>query len=207
MSLNLKEVGSNLNSISTDKIKYNVARIITVSEVEGPFKRMAIWFQGCDIGCLGCCNPELQLFIIANIMTFEQILNLILDTKEKHGIEGVTFCGGEPSLQHNLHVLGLKLRELNIGTIMFSGKYIEQLPKALIESMDMILDGPFILSKLEKERRLLGSTNQRIINITDRYKNHVNWFYDKKEMIQEINMSDALYFNGDALVDNSKKRF
>jgi anaerobic ribonucleoside-triphosphate reductase activating protein len=165
---------------------------------------MAIWFQGCDIGCFGCCNPEIQTFKVANIMTFDQIINLILETKEKHDIEGVTFCGGEPSLQQNLYLLGNRLRELNIGTIMFSGKHIEQLPRVLVESMDMILDGPFILSKLEKERRLLGSTNQRIINITNRYINQMNWFYDKKEMIQEVNLSEAMYFNGDAIVDNEK---
>lgn len=193
-----------LNSTQTSSIKFNVARIITVSEVEGPFKRMAIWFQGCDIDCFGCCNKELQEFKIANVMSFDQLLELIIETKKTYEIEGVTFCGGEPSLQRHLHLLGLKLRELNIGTIMFSGKYVEQLPKELVNSMDMILDGPFVLSKLEKERRLLGSTNQRIVNITNRYENHLDWFYSKKEMIQEINLSDAMYFNGDALVDNSK---
>lgn len=188
--------------MQTKNIKFNVARIITCSEVEGPFKRVAIWFQGCDIGCPGCCNLELQEFTVANIMTFDELLNLIIESKVKYDVEGVTFCGGEPSLQRNLHVLGLRLRELNIGTIMFSGHYVEQLPSELVNSMDMILDGPFIIHKLEKERRLLGSTNQRIIPVTQRYKNQINWFYDKKEMIQEINLAEEIYLNGDALVDN-----
>ncbi len=191
-----------MNLTQYKSVKFNVARIITCSEVEGPYKRMAIWFQGCNIRCPGCCNEDLQEFKVAHIMSYQKLLELILDSKVKHNIEGVTFCGGEPSLQKNLHLLGLKLRELNIGTILFSGFYIEQLPKELVESMDLILDGPFMIQNLEHNRRLIGSTNQHIIPITSRYLNQINWFFDNKQMIQEVNLSDGIYLNGDALVDN-----
>lgn len=188
--------------MQTNNMKFNVARIITCSEVEGPFKRLAIWFQGCDILCKGCCNPELQALKKANILNFDQLLNIILNAKKDYDIEGVTFCGGEPSLQQHLPLLANKLRDLGIGTIMFSGHYIEELPSELVNSMDMILDGPFVLEELETERRLLGSKNQRISLVTNRYKEYINWFFDKKELIEEINLSDVIEINGDALVDN-----
>ena len=105
-------------------------------------------------------------------------------------------------MQQHLPLLANKLRDLGIGTIMFSGHYIEELPSELVNSMDMILDGPFVLEELETERRLLGSKNQRISLVTNRYKEYINWFFDKKELIEEINLSDVIEINGDALVDN-----
>ena len=73
--------------MQTNNMKFNVARIITCSEVEGPFKRLAIWFQGCDILCKGCCNPELQALKKANILNFDQLLNIILNAKKDYDIE------------------------------------------------------------------------------------------------------------------------
>ena len=83
-------------------IKFNVALINTCTEAEGPFKRMAIWFQGCNIKCKECCNPELQEMKPAHIMTLEAILDIAKKSKIDNGIEGVTFLGGEPTLQSHL---------------------------------------------------------------------------------------------------------
>ena len=35
-----------------------VADIVAETVVEGPGKRLAIWVQGCEIRCPGCCNPR-----------------------------------------------------------------------------------------------------------------------------------------------------
>ena len=74
--------------------KLNIAHINLCTEAEGPYKRMAIWFQGCNIRCEGCCNPELQDFKIANIITIRDVLEIIDDSCKKNGIEGITFLGG-----------------------------------------------------------------------------------------------------------------
>lgn len=184
---------------SLSNIKFNIGRIHTCTEVEGPFKRLAIWFQGCDIGCPGCCNPELVDFRPAHIISLEKLLEIIIESKNQNDIEGVTFIGGEPSLQKNLHVLALELRKINLGTIMFSGHYLKELSKELIDTMDIIIDGPFIASKLDNTRRLIGSTNQGIHLLTKRYKEHVSWFFENNQLIQEINVMDEIYTNGDVI--------
>lgn len=82
---------------------------------------------------------------------------------------------------------------------MFSGHYLKELSKELIDTMDIIIDGPFIASKLDNTRRLIGSTNQGIHVLTRRYKEHVSWFFENNQLIQEINVMDEIYTNGDVI--------
>ena len=35
-------------------------------------------------------------------MTLDELIAVIKDAKDKHGIEGVTYSGGEPTLQQSL---------------------------------------------------------------------------------------------------------
>lgn len=186
-------------------IRFNVARLVTCTEVEGPFKRAAVWFQGCNIGCLGCCNSDITSFRIANVITLEELMQVIVKAKQEFGIEGVTFSGGEPTLQLGLEELCRQLHFHRLGIILFTGRLIHELPDSLVKTIDLIIDGPFQLHNLETERRLIGSKNQRLIDISGRYKNDLNWYTTKKEIIEEINVADHIYIHGDATVDNEKQ--
>lgn len=179
-------------------IKFNVASINKCTEVEGPFKRLCIWFQGCDIHCKGCCNPDYQAFAVRNLMTLDELVAVIKDAKEKYGIEGVTYSGGEPTLQQNLPVLTSKIKELGLGVISFTGHLYEQVEEQL-GGCDMVLDGAFDESKLETKRKILGSTNQRILCLTDRYKNCVEWFLTPTTKSIEINVGSTIFANGDKI--------
>lgn len=180
-------------------IKFNIAEIITCTELEGPYKRLAIWFQGCNLNCKGCFNPKLIPLTKANILSLNQVLDIIYDSKQKNNIEGVTFLGGEPTLQQHLNVLCEKIQKMGLGIILFTGKQYEDLSENLVQNVDMIIDGPFILQKLENKRRIIGSTNQKIINISKRYINDLNWFYNYKEDNYEINVGDKILITGEAI--------
>ena len=58
-------------------IKFNVASINKCTEVEGPFKRLCIWFQGCNIHCIGCCNPDYQALIPKMLFSIDELVNII----------------------------------------------------------------------------------------------------------------------------------
>jgi len=184
---------------STKEIKFNIAFINTCTEVEGPFRRVAIWFQGCDLRCPGCCNPHFQEIKAEHILSLEQIIEIVSESKAKNGIEGVTFSGGEPSLQIGLPILARRLRDMDIGTIMYTGHYARDLSDDLINSMDLVIDGPFLVEKADKERKIIGSTNQRIIVITERYRSNTVWYIENSRHKTEFNASDFLYVNGDVL--------
>jgi anaerobic ribonucleoside-triphosphate reductase activating protein len=176
--------------------KFNIAYIKLATKTEGPFTRTCIWFQGCNIKCPGCANVDLQSLEPRNIVTLEQLLNIVKEAKEKYDIEGVTLSGGEPTLQKELHVFNQEIRKMGLGIIMFTGKNIKELDDELIESVDLIIDGPFIESKLDEKRILLGSTNKKLHFITDRYTKHKDYF-DNEVSINEITVEDYIFINGD----------
>ncbi|MDD3322175.1 MAG: 4Fe-4S single cluster domain-containing protein [Paludibacter sp.] len=181
--------------------KLNVAHINMCTEAEGPFKRMAIWFQGCNILCEGCCNPELQPIVIAHIMTVQEIVDIALESQKLYGIEGVTFLGGEPTLQEGLCVLAKIMANNGFGTILFTGRTVEYLDKEMVESVDLIVDGKFDEQQIDNTRNLIGSKNQRIHLITDRYNKYEDWFHKVREKRVEINISQSteLFISGDIM--------
>ena len=181
--------------------KLNIAYINTCTETEGPYKRLAIWFQGCNILCKGCCNSELQSLKIRHVMTVEELFNIILVSKEKYDIEGVTFLGGEPTLQKGLISLVSLLKMNNIGTILFTGKRIEMLDNDLVSNLDLIIDGKFEASKIDTKRNLIGSENQNIYFLTNRYEKDEKWFFEKREKKIEINImkENSIFISGDVI--------
>ena len=181
--------------------KLNIAYINTCTETEGPYKRLAIWFQGCNILCKACCNPELQALRIRHIITVEELFNIILDSKDKYDIEGVTFLGGEPTLQEGLISLAFLLKVNNIGTILFTGKKIEMLDNDLINNLDLVIDGKFEVSKIYAKRNLIGSENQNIYFLTNRYEKDEKWFFEKREKKIEINImkENSIFISGDVI--------
>ena len=63
-----------------------------------------------------------------------------------------------------------------------------------------LLKPAYVSEEKETKRRLLGSENQRILCLTDRYKNDVSWFdTDKNGKSVEVNMSDKIVINGDKI--------
>ena len=130
-------------------IKFNVASINRCTETEGPHKRLCIWFQGCNIHCEGCCNPDYQPFEIRHIISLEEILSIVRESKERFGIEGVTYSGGEPTCQKNLPILTNAIKSLGLGVISFTGRNYDDV-RDLLDSIDMVLDGKFDAEEKEK---------------------------------------------------------
>ena len=177
-------------------IKFNVAYIKLLTKIEGPFDRCCIWFQGCNINCKGCGNPDLQALKPNHIVSEDELLNIILMAKDKYKIEGVTLTGGEPSLQIGLKSLNTKIHDLGLGIIMFSGKARESLDKELVDSVDLLIDGPFIEDQIDRERILLGSKNKRLHFITDRYTEEKDYFNSTVSQ-EEVVAEDYIFINGD----------
>lgn len=180
-------------------IKFNVASINCCTEIEGPNKRLTIWFQGCTLHCHGCCNPDYQALEPRNILTIDELLSIIKQAKEKYGIEGVTYSGGEPTLQQNLPALTKAIHELGLGVISFTGRKYEEVLDILL-GCDVVLDGPYIESMKETKRKILGSSNQSIIILSNRYPDCEKWFFSNTSKEVEINVSDFIIANGDAVL-------
>lgn len=91
----------------------------------------------------------------------------------KHKIDGVTFSGGEPFDQAlGLTELAKKLVEKGLSIMSYSGYTIEEIQavdkkkQELLKQLDILIDGPFILEKLEL-KDWKGSSNQRVHYLAD----------------------------------------
>lgn len=58
-------------------------------------------------------------------MTLEELTRVILNAKEKYAIEGVTYSGGEPTMQQNLPELTAAIQNMGLGVIAFTGRLYE----------------------------------------------------------------------------------
>ena len=139
--------------------KFNVAYIKLSTKTEGPFNRCCIKSQGSNLNCTGCCHKDLQALIPNHIVDFDKLIEIVKEAKDDFGIEGVTLSGGEPSLQKGLVDFNKVIHDLGLGIIMFSGRRKDALKPELVNSVDLLIDGPFIETELDTDRVLLGSKN------------------------------------------------
>ena len=82
---------------------------------------------------------------------------------------------------------------MDLGIILFTGRSVEELSDELKTSVDLIIDGRFIESKRDHERNLVGSTNQRIIDVSSRYSDNLDWFNNKRTDFIEIDVVDGCF--------------
>jgi anaerobic ribonucleoside-triphosphate reductase activating protein len=159
--------------VTSDPI-LNVAQVVPRTEAEGPGKRFAVWVQGCPLRCPGCCNPE---FLSFQGGTPTRVSDLVRQV-EAAGVEGITLLGGEPFAHAPAAaILARDVRASGFGVMVYSGYTIEELranadPAVadLLTETDLLVDGPYIREQPDTTRRWIGSTNQRIHFLTDRYR-------------------------------------
>ena len=160
---------------STEEV--HVAQIIPCTEAEGPGRRFAIWFQGCPFRCPSCCNPEMLPFDGGVITTIRVIREQLSQSACDNRLDGISLLGGEP-FAHPQSVLEITAiaKELNLSVMIYTGYTLDELQQqgsALVEQIlqqtDILVDGRFEQSLPETQRRWIGSTNQQIHFLSDRY--------------------------------------
>jgi len=141
------------------------------SIVDGPGIRAVVWFQGCPHHCAGCHNPETWAVEGGNITTTEQVVNTIARNPLQ---SGVTLSGGDPLQQPEAClaiIKGLKAIK-NYSIWLYTGYTIEQLQEEnndvineILQNIDALVDGPFVLAEKSLDLPFRGSRNQRIITL------------------------------------------
>ena len=147
----------------------NLAGISGDSIVDGPGIRTTVFSQGCPHHCPGCHNPETWPFEGGTEMEEETVLRIV---EANPLCKGVTFSGGEPFSQAAAFArLGRLLKERGYEVASYTGYTFETLLKGsaeqreLLETVDVLIDGPFLLSERSLELNFRGSRNQRILNV------------------------------------------
>ncbi len=149
-----------------------LAGLVEESVVDGPGMRFVIFTQGCEHRCVGCHNPQTHDPNGGETVTVDWLKEEINHQKL---IRGITFSGGEPFMQAEaMAELARYAKEKKLHTLAYTGYTFEQLlamgetnkgAADFLASLDMLVDGPFILAQRDITLKFRGSTNQRLLDV------------------------------------------
>lgn len=171
----------------------NYADIRPIDVANGPGVRVSVFVSGCTHHCRECFNPETWDFNYGAPFT-EPEVEAVLKHLEPAYIKGMSLLGGEPFEPENQPVvleLVRRVRERypHKDVWCYSGYLFEALrdgkvgthSRALLEQLDVLVDGPFVIEQKELSLRFRGSANQRLVDVPESLKRGEVVLWDKCE--------------------------
>lgn len=149
-------------------MKYSKIKDLDIANGVG--LRVSLFVSGCPHHCYGCFNPETWNEFYGQDFT-DQTISDILELCANPHIAGLSLLGGEPlTKQHQDALMPLLLSfKANFPkkTIWcYTGYTWKQISKSkLMEFIDVLVDGKFVLELKNPKLRFKGSENQRIIDV------------------------------------------
>jgi len=151
-------------------VKIRVLDILEETMADGPGFRTSIYCAGCGHHCPGCHNPQSWDFAGGREMSVDEILEIIKDDE----FSNVTFSGGDPLYQVEAFTeLARRIKaETGKNIWCYTGFTYEEILaderlKQILPYVDTLVDGPFVESLRDPELHFRGSSNQRIIHLTE----------------------------------------
>ena len=150
-------------------------KILSIAEgtsVDGPGLRTSIYFAGCRHHCEGCHNPQSWDINNGKTTTVGELLEVI-----RYNEFPVTFSGGDPFFQiEAVTELAHAIKDqLGFNIWCYTGYLWEEIQQhkefmPLLEYIDVIVDGRFVLAQRDISLLFRGSKNQRIIDVQQSLK-------------------------------------
>jgi len=183
------------------KIRLATPILLQDSIVDGEGIRTVIWTQGCSHKCPGCHNPQTHSFDDGFELDIEEVKQQI-DALE--GQDGITFSGGDPLYQVEACLeLAKYIKSKKMTIWCYTGFTYEALIslsknnpkiKEFLKTIDVLIDGPFVLEQKSLDCAFRGSKNQRIIDTKESLKQNkiclVEKYYQEKK---KSNKRERLY--------------
>lgn len=153
-------------------VKINYQKITLFDTANGPGIRSTLWVSGCNHQCKGCQNPETWDKDSGNLFT-NDTMDQILDSLRYPYIRGLTISGGDPLYPSNRGTvtdIAKKVKEIypDKDIWVWTGYlYKEVCHLDIMNYIDVIVDGPFILEQRDITLPYSGSPNQKVINVKE----------------------------------------
>lgn len=150
-------------------------KIKTEDIANGPGVRVSLYVSGCPHKCKGCFNPETWDYNAGKPFT-EKEVQKIIDSLKPEYISGLSLLGGEPLAEQNRKEIALlvqKVKELFpdktiwcwtgfLYEDLLSEKVKDKNLSYLLDTLNVLIDGPFIESQRDLSLRYCGSKNQKV---------------------------------------------
>ena len=146
----------------------------------GPGVRVTLFVSGCTNHCEGCFQPQTWDFCYGEPFTGETEERLLCMLRPAY-IRGLTVLGGEPFEPENQRALLPFLRRVRRElpgkdiwaftgftweTLLREGSHPHcEATEEMLSLLDVLVDGPFVLSKRNLMLRFRGSENQRLLDV------------------------------------------
>ncbi len=155
-------------------------QIIKADSANGTGIRLSLFVSGCTNRCPGCFQPATWDFKFGRPFT-KEVEDSIIEELKKPYYEGLTILGGEPFEIENqetvLHlILRVKKEVPNRNIWMYSGFIYDtelsyggcrhtEFTDEILDNIDILVDGRFMIKLLDITLNFRGSSNQRIIDM------------------------------------------
>ena len=138
--------------------------------LNGDGLRVVLWVAGCNHCCKGCQNPI--TWDAAGGLPFDDAAKTeIFEQLNKTYISGITFSGGDPLHPANrvdVRNLAMEIKEKypNKTIWLYTGFTWEEIAElSIMQYLDVVVEGPFILERRDVKLLWKGSDNQRVVDV------------------------------------------
>ena len=156
------------------------AGLIKNDTAAAPGVCVSFFVQGCPLRCPGCHNPEAWDFEGGKEYSMK-VLADIMNGLSANGIERpLCIMGGEPLCTENLFLTTLIIKEVkyykpDTKIYLWTGYTYEDLKERqnpridyILDTINYLIDGPYIAAERDVTLSMRGSRNQRIIDLTEK---------------------------------------
>lgn len=138
--------------------------------LNGDGLRVVLWVAGCNHCCKGCQNPV--TWDAAGGLPFDEAAKAeIFEQLDKNYISGITFSGGDPLHPANrvdVRNLAMEIKSKYPGKTLwlYTGYTWEEIAEyPIMQYLDVVVEGPFILERRDVKLLWKGSDNQRVVDV------------------------------------------
>ena len=138
--------------------------------LNGDGLRVVLWVAGCTHCCKGCQNP-ITWDVAGGVLFDDAAKAEIFEQLDKSYISGITFSGGDPLHPENraeVRELAKEIKEKYPDKTLwlytgFTWEHIAEYP--IMQYLDVVVEGPFILEQRDVKLLWKGSSNQRVVDV------------------------------------------
>ncbi|MDD3341667.1 MAG: anaerobic ribonucleoside-triphosphate reductase activating protein [Bacilli bacterium] len=180
-------------------MKYH--NITKADMLNGEGLRVVLWVSGCSHKCPSCHN-SLTWDENDGIDFTEETKKELYKELDQDWCDGITLSGGDPLFLKNRAaikdlVVDIKKLYPNKTIWSYTGYTFEELKKQIhtdenlleiLENIDVLLDGRFVINLAREKAKYVGSSNQRIIDVKKSLENRKVILYvpNKEEEVEPV---------------------